>query len=88
MNIIITIIITININTTIITIIITIIREEVEQKENIAALAVGQAKVGLIMITMMMVICPKKEIWTPEIFVILAQRDIWTNFPLGKMVGR
>ena len=53
MNIIITIIITININTTIITIIITIIREEVEQKENIAALAVGQAKVGLIMITMM-----------------------------------
>ena len=84
--IIIIIIIIITINTTIITIIITIIREEVEQKENIAALAVGQAKVGLIMISMMMMICPKKEIL--EIFVILAQRDIWTNFPLGKMVRR
>ena len=80
------IIIIFTISTTIITIIITIIREEVEQKENIAALAVGQAKVGLIMISMMMMICPKKEIL--EIFVILAQRDIWTNFPLGKMVRR
>ena len=34
--------------TIMITIMMNIIREEVEQKENIAALAVGQAKVGLV----------------------------------------
>ena len=40
--------------TNIISIIIIIIREEVEQKENIAALAVGQAKVDFVMLMMMM----------------------------------